>query len=203
MSLISGIYIYQNRNYYLSKAYKFEYSKTLLIFIILYTLGMLGTLIFSFFLSVLLKIIVSIINMFQDKSKIPLNKNEEKHSENSFAFINSNSNEFSIIAYTFTLFIITTAIIYFLSLPYSIFLLIFMNKNEYYNNSNDFPVLYFFVIINTIAGSIIFYVLLIIAFAKREGSFRQISFFIDDNNLNDLRNEIREAMKKAENESLF
>ena len=160
---------------------------------------MFGTLIFSFLLSVLLKIITLIINIFIDDNKIRFNKNEEKHSENSFVYINSNSNQFSAISYTFTLFIITTTIIYFLSLPYSIFLLIFMNKNEYYSNSNDFPILYFFVIINTIAGFILFYVLLIIVFAKREGSFRQRSFFIDDNNLNVLRNEIRQAMEKAEN----
>ena len=199
ISLISGIYIHQNRNYYLSKEYKFLYSNSLFIFIIIYTLGMFGTLIFSFLLSVLLKIITLIINIFIDDNKIRFNKNEEKHSENSFLFINSNSNQFSVISYTFTLFIITTTIIYFLSLPYSIFLLIFMNKNEYYSNSNDFPILYFFVIINTIAGFILFYVLLIIVFAKREGSFRQRSFFIDDNNLNVLRNEIRQAMEKAEN----
>lgn len=199
ISLISGTHIYQNRNYYLSKEYKFLYSNSLFIFIIMYTLGMIGTLIFSFLLSVLLKIITLIINIFIDDNKIPLNKNEEKHSENSFVYINSNSNQFSAISYTFTLFIITTTIIYFLSLPYSIFLLIFMNKNEYYSNSNDFPLLYFFVIINTIAGFILFYVLLIIVFAKREGSFRQRSFFIDDNNLNVLRNEIRQAMEKAEN----
>ena len=73
-----------------------------------------------------------------------------------------------------------------------------MNKNIYYSNTKDFALLYIFVIVNAIAGMILFYILLIIVFAKRDGSFRQRSYFIDDNNLNNLRNEIRDAMDKAE-----
>ena len=197
ISFFSGFYIYKNKDYYLSYYYNFEYPKLLFIYIVLYTLGMIGTLIFSFLLSVFLKIIDLITNKFNNN--ISLNENEERHSENSFAFINSHSNEFSIVAYTLTFFIITTATLYLISLPYSIFLLIFLNKNIYYYKPNDFQILYIFVIINMIAGFILFYVLLIIVFVKREGSFRQRNFFIDDNNLNNLRNEIRREMQKAEN----
>ena len=197
ISLISGFYLYQNRIYYLSSEYKFEYRNCLFIFIILYSLGMIGTLIFSFLLAILLKIFIFIVNLFAEESK-PLIKNGEIHSENSFRFINSHANEISMIPYAFTFFIILTATLYLIGLPYSIFLLIFMNKNVYYSNSKDFALLYIFVIANAIAGFILFYILLIIVFAKRDGSFRQRSYFIDDNNLNNLRNEIRGAMDKAE-----
>ena len=197
ISLISGFYLYENRLYYLSQEYKFDYRKYLFIFIILYSLGMIGTVIFSFLLAILLKIFIFIINLCFEESK-PLIKNEEIHSENSFRFINSKANKISIIPYAFTFFIIFTANLYLIGLPYSIFLLIFMNKNIYYSNYKDFSLLYIFVIINTIAGFILFYILLIIVFARRDGSFRQRNFFIDDNNLDNLRNEIRGAMDKAE-----
>ena len=62
--------------------------------------------------------------------------------------------------------------------------------------------LYLFIIINGIAGLILFYILLIVVFVKRNGSFRQRNYFIDDENLNNLRNEIRGAMEKAESERL-
>ena len=197
ISLIAGFYLYQNRIYYLSSEYKFDYRNYLFIFIILYSLGMVGTLVFSFLLAILLKIFIFIVNLFSEESK-PLIKNGEIHSENSFRFINAYANEISIIPYSLTFFIICTATLYLIALPYSIFLLIFMNKNIYYSNTKDFALLYIFVIVNAIAGFILFYILLIIVFAKRDGSFRQRSYFIDDNNLNNLRNEIRGAMDKAE-----
>jgi len=56
ISLIAGFYLYQNRIYYLSSEYKFEYRNYLFIFIILYSFGMIGTLFFSFLLAILLKI---------------------------------------------------------------------------------------------------------------------------------------------------
>ena len=98
------------------------------------------------------------------------------------------------------MFIICTAIIYLLSLPYSIFLFIFLNKNEFYAYLNNFIMLYLFIIINGIAGLILFYILLVVVFVKRNGSFRQRNYFIDDDNLNNLRNEIRGAMQKAESD---
>lgn len=197
ISLFSGFYIYHNRIYYLSSEYKFDYRKCLFIFVMLYSLGMIGTLIFSFLLAIFLKIFIFIVDLFTGESN-PLIKNEEINSENSFRFINSHANQISLIPYAFTFFIIFTATLYLIGLPYSIFLLIFMNKNKYYSNSKDFALLYIFVIINAIGGFILFYILLIIVFAKRDGSFRQRRFFIDDNNLNNLRNEIKGAMDKAQ-----
>ena len=105
ISLIAGFYLYQNRIYYLSSEYKFEYRNYLFIFIILYSFGMIGTLFFSFLLVILLKIFIFIVNLFSEESK-PLINNGEIHSENSFIFINSHANEISIIPYSLTFFII-------------------------------------------------------------------------------------------------
>ena len=198
ISAISGIYIFQNKQYYLSQDYKFEYHDSLQLFIILYSFGMVGAFIFSFLFSIFIKLFIYMKNFCCGDTSKSLNKNEDRLSENSFRNILLNANEISIIPYALSLFIVITTIIYFLSLPYSIFLLIFFSKNEYYSYCQNFSLLYFFVIINTLAGLILFYVLIIVVFAKRDGSFRQRSFYIDDNNLNILRNEIRGAMQRAE-----
>ena len=201
ISIISGIYIFKNNNYYLSPDYKFEYKNSLFIYLVMYSLGMIGSLIFSFIFSLITKVIVFVVNLFSKDESKQLTKNEQQHhSENSLGYINSIANEFSILPYMLTMFVICTAIIYLLSLPYSIFLFIFLNKNEFYAYLNNFIMLYLFIIINGIAGLILFYILLVVVFVKRNGSFRQRNYFIDDENLNNLRNEIRGAMQKAESD---
>ena len=201
ISAISGIYIFQNNNYYLSLDYKFEYINSLFIYLIMYSSGMVGSLLFSFFFSLLTKIIVLIINFFSKDNSKQLTKNEQQpQSENSYRYINSNANEFSMIPYMLTMFIICTCAIYLISLPYSIFLFMFLYKNKFYSSLNNFIMLYFFIIANAIAGLILFYILLVIIFVKRDGSFRQRNYNIDDENLNNLRNEIRGAMQNAESD---
>ena len=58
--------------------------------------------------------------------------------------------------------------------------------------------LYSFLVINLIAGFIIFYVILIVVFVKREGSFRKEKIAIDDINLENFKEEIKNAMRNAE-----
>lgn len=197
-SAISGFYIFQNSQYYLSSEYNFEYFNSLYIFLIIYSLGMVGSLIFSFLFSLLIKIILFVIKLCAMSDSKHLTKNEQNQSENSFGYINANSNEFAMIPYILTMFIVSTAAIYLISLPYSIFLLIFLNKNQNYSYLNNFSMLYFFIIINGIAGLILFFILLVIVFVKRKGSFRNRNYYIDDENLNNLRNEIKGAMDKAD-----
>ena len=199
ISVIFGCYIYQFKEYYLNHEYKFEYHQYLYIFIIMYSLGMISTLIFSFILTLLIKICAFIINLFCiNNNNSLINKEERPPTENSFRYINSHADEIALIPYTLTWFIVTTSIIYFLSLPYSIFLLIFLQKNKTYSSLKDFRILYSFLIINLFAGLIIFYVILIVVFVKREGSFRKRRVSIDDNNLENLKEEIKNAMKKVE-----
>jgi len=195
-SLISGFYIMNDRLYYLSPKYNFEYFNTLYAFIMIYSLGMIAALIFSFLLTLIIKIFSCIFNVFKSETLI---NNEDKLSENSIRYINAHSNDISCIPYTLTIFVISSVVIYFLSLPYSIFILIFLTRNENYSNCKNFSLLYFFIIINTIGGIILFYILIVIISAKRQGSYRKKILFIDEDNLNNLRNEIRGAMQQAEN----
>ena len=198
ISVILGLYICKYKNYYLNPEYNFEYYKCLIIFLISYSLGMILSLLFSFLLAVLIKIFNCILNLFSKNNSNQLMLNDERPpTENSFRYINANSDEISIIPYTMTWFVVISAILYFLSLPYSIFLLIFMQKDKTYSLLTDFRVLYSFLVINLLAGLILFYVIIIVVFVKREGSFRKKKLSIDEQNLQNLREEIKEAMQKA------
>ena len=85
----------------------------------MYSSGMIGSLIISFIFSLITKVIVFVVNLFPKDESKQLTKNEQQHqSENSFRYINSIANEFAILPYMLTMFIICTATIYLLSLPY-------------------------------------------------------------------------------------
>ena len=200
ISLILGCYIYQDKEYYLNPEYKFDYIEYLEDFLIIYSFGMISTLIFAFILSLIIKICVFILNKFSknNNSNQLINNEERPPTENSFRFINAYTDEIALIPYTLTLFIVTTSIIYFLSLPYSIFLFIFLQKDKIYSSLKNFKMLYSFLVINLIAGFIIFYVILIVVFVKREGSFRKEKIAIDDINLENFKEEIKNAMRNAE-----
>ena len=198
ISAVLGLYIYKYKNYYLNPEYIFDYYKCLIIFLIIYSLGMILSLLFAFLLAVLIKIFNFVLNLFSKNDNNQLMQNNERPpTENSFRYINANSDEISIIPYTMTWFVVISAILYFFSLPYSIFLLIFMQKDKTYSILTNFQALYSFLVINLLAGLIIFYIILIVAFVKREGSFRKKKLSIDDQNLQNLREEIKEAMQKA------
>ena len=199
ISAILGFYIYKDKDYYLKKEYNFEYYNYLFLFVFIYSLGMIFSLIISFILAIVIKAFFIILKLFsKNNDNNSLIKGERNPSENSIRYINSQADEISIIPYTLTLFVVITAVVYFFSLPYSIFLLIFLHNDKTYSSLSNFRKLYLFLVINLIAGLIMFYVILIIVFVKREGSLRKRRISIDDNNLQNIKDEIKEAMQKAE-----
>lgn len=198
ISAILGFYIYKDKDYYLKKEYNFEYYNYLLLFVFIYSLGMIFSLIISFILAIVIKAFFIILKLCsKNNDNNSLIKGERNPSENSIRYINSQADEISIIPYTLTLFVVITAVVYFFSLPYSIFLLIFLHNDKTYSSLSNFRKLYLFLVINLIAGLIMFYVILIIVFVKREGSLRKRRISIDDNNLQNIKDEIKEAMQKA------
>ena len=53
----------------------------------------------------------------------------------------------------------------------------------------------FFLFINLIAGLIMIIVLFYMVFKKRSGSVRKLEYPVDNNNIENIREEIREAIK--------
>lgn len=199
ISAILGYFIFKDKEYYLNQEYNFEYAQYLSIFLLLYSFGMIFTFLFAFILALIIKICVFILNLFTKKNSSPLIKGEERPpTENSIRYINSHADEIALIPQTLTWFVVTTSILYFFDLPYSIFLFIVFQKDKTYCSLKDFRVLYSFLVINFIAGLILFYVILIVLFVKRDGSLRKRQLSIDDNNLENFRQEIRNAMDKVE-----
>ena len=201
LSLITGIYILYNREFYLSKDYKFSNYNSLYIFIIAYTLGMISALILSFFIALIAKLIYFFKNKKQNnpENDIPninlFNNEEGPHSRISLFILDNRPNEVAIIPFTLSYFIALTIGLYFIALPYSFCLIINLLKNQFYSKFVTFFWLYFFLLINLIAGSIMIIVLFYMVFKKRSGSVRKMDYPVDNNNIENIREEVREAIK--------
>ena len=196
-SIILGLYIINHRDFFLSPDYKFINYISLYVFIITYTLGMLLALILSF----LIALVAKILSIFRDKKQnISINdlpnliNNEQPHSRMSEFILNNKKNEIAIIPFTVSYFIAITIGLYFIALPYSFCLLINLLRNEFYSKVFEFSWLYLFLIINLIAGLIMIIILFSMVFIKRSGSVRKFEYPVDNNNIENIRAEVKEAI---------
>lgn len=202
-SLIIGIYILKNSEYFLNPDYKFTNYRSLYFFIITYSLGMISAL----FLSFLIALIVKLINFLKNKKENIDNstvaestdKNlinlEQEHTRISVFILNNKQNEIALIPFTLSYFIAITIGLYFIALPYSFCLIINLLKNEIYSKFTSFFWLYIFLIINFIAGLILILSLFYMVFAKRSGSVRKLEYKLDNENVEKIREEVRDAIK--------
>ena len=204
ISFIFGVYILYHNDYYLNPEYKFVNQISLYIFIIIYTLGMLSSLILSFLFALIMKLIqhyknknkkYTNNNINNNNSNIDLIPNEEVHSQISSFIINNKQNEIALIPFTLSYFIAFTIAIYLIALPYSLLLIFNLFYNEFLGKVFSFILLYLFVFINFCAGLINVIVLFYLVFVKKRGNIRKIDYNINNNNIESIRNEIRNAMK--------
>lgn len=200
-SLIIGGYILYFSDYFLNSDYKFKNYYALYIFIIAYTLGMILALILSFLTALIVKFIYFFKNKGHstEKSTIDTNNNlildEQAHSRISIFVMNNTQNEIAIIPFTLSYSLAFTIGIYFISLPYSFFLLINLFRDKTYSNIISFFWIYIFLGINLVAGLMLFASLFYMVFAKRSGSVRKFEYAIENENIENIRNEVRDAIK--------
>ena len=198
ISLITGIYILNHRDFYLNPDYKFQNYKSLYVFIIVYMLGMLAALFLSFLIAITAKLIYYFKNKKQNEFIIQnenMENNEQFNTRITEFIINNRQNEVAIIPFTLSYFIAVTIGIYFIALPYSFFLIINLFRNDSYSQFITFFWLYFFLLINLIAGGIMVFALFYMVFAKRSGSVRKIEYPVDDDNVENIRAQVRDAIK--------
>ena len=202
LSLIIGIYILKNHEYFLNEKYNFINHRALYVFIIIYTLGMIGALFLSFSIAVIAKLVFYFKNKKQNNNLISEsananlnNNNDPDHSRITSFILSNRQNEIAIIPFTLSYFIAVTIALYFISLPYSFFLIINLLKNNTYSKISTFFSLYFFLMINLFAGAIMIFVLFYMIFVKRGGSVRNIKYQFDNINIENIREEIRDAIK--------
>ena len=200
ISLMTGIYLLNNRDFYLSEDYQFKNHRALYVFIIVYTLGMLSALIISFIIALILKLIYFLKNKKQNSStadipNIDIINNQQQHTRITLFILNNEQNDIAIIPYTLSYSIVVTIGLYFIALPYSSCLIINLFKNEFYYNFISFFWLYFFLIINLVAGAIMIIVLFYMVFKTRTGSVRKFEYPVSNENIETIREEIRDAIK--------
>ena len=206
ISFIFGVYILYHNDYYLNPEYKFVNQISLYIFIIIYTLGMLSSLILSFLFASIMKIIIHYKNNNKksmnfnnnNNSNLELIANEEVrssvHTPISSFILNNKQNEIALIPFTLSYFIAFTIGIYLVALPYAFLLITYLFQNEFFCKVFSFLLLYLFMLINLCAGLINAVVLIYLVFVKKRGNIRKIEYNIDNKNIENIRNEIRNAM---------
>jgi hypothetical protein len=175
---ILGYYLLANSSFYIIPKESFFYRNLLKYFIIIYSLNLLLTLMISFIISLFIYIFYLIFIKKRSKNEISVD-------------------DVSLIPYTFTIFIILDIILYFLALPFTIFLFWKMIKNEIYADIKKFLMLYIFIGINFIIGLILLYIIFVMILKNATHSVKQIKFDFDELKLNKIKDEINDAMKNV------
>jgi len=126
------------------------------------------------------------------------NMTEPKKIEVKEEYIGINADKVTLLPYTFTIFVIMTIIFYFFALPLSIILLKNMWKHQVYKDKKKYWALYAFVFSNLINGALIVVVFFHMFLVKRiENSILKKNMEIDEGMIENYRNEVRDALKKA------
>lgn len=143
-----------------------------------------------------------------DENKIDIENSIENESEDNASvpkkievkeeYIGINADKVTLLPYTFTIFVIMTIIFYFVALPLSIILLKNMWKHIDYKDKKKYWALYAFILTNLINGALMFFVFFHMFLVKRiENSILKKNMELDESMIQNYRNEVREALKKA------
>ena len=126
------------------------------------------------------------------------NMTEPKKIEVKEEYIGLNADKVTLLPYTFTIFVIMTIIFYFIALPLSIILLKNMWKHQVYKDKKKYWALYSFIFTNLINGALIVVVFFHMFLVKRiENSILKKNMELDEGMIENYRNEVRDALKKA------
>ena len=177
---IFGIFLLINKDYYFSNEYKFKYLNLLIIFVYVYTIGILSAIIISFFLSIFIFIILKIINCCKKK------KQNNMH-------LGNNIDEISFLNLCISISTLIIIFLYLLTLLYGIFLIIKMRKNINYKDYLKFFFLYSFIIINILLGLSLFIKFLKKLFTKQKTSNRVKHYKLEEEYLENIEKEINQA----------
>ena len=177
---IFGIFLLINKDYYFSNDYNFKYLNLLIIFVYVYTIGILSAIIISFVLSIFIFIILKIINCCKKKKQNNMN-------------LGNNIDELSFINLWISISTLIIIFLYLLTLLYGIFLIIKMRKNINYKDYLKFFFLYSFIIINILLGFSLFILFLKKLFTKQKTSNRVKHYKLEEEYIENIEKEINQA----------
>jgi hypothetical protein len=177
---IFGIFLLINKDYYFSNDYNFKYLNLLIIFVYVYTIGILSAIIISFVLSIFIFIILKIINCCKKK------KQNNMH-------LGNNIDEISFLNLCISISTLIIIFLYLLTLLYGIFLIIKMRKNINYKDYLKFFFLYSFILINILLGLSLFIKFLKKLFTKQKTSNRVKHYKLEEEYIENIEKEINQA----------
>ena len=180
--------------------YNFSSYDILYNYIIIYTLSLIEVLFTAFILSLMIKLFSSIKKCIKSKKEEAqreeiLMENEDISDDDNFlSQILQNADNISMVSYTFTFCVLLTIILYVAGFPVSWYLIYYMVTNRVYSNIYNFILLYLFIFLNSVAGAVFIFVLIIFIKAKRKTSLRKLSFTYDEDNLMAIYKEVKDAI---------
>ena len=177
---IFGIFLLINKDYYFSNDYNFKYLNLLIIFVYVYTIGILSAILISFVLSIFIFIILKIINCCKKKKQNNMN-------------LGNNIDELSFINLWISISTLIIIFLYLLTLLYGIFLIIKMRKNINYKDYLKFFFLYSFILINILLGLSLFIKFLKKLFTKQKTSNRVKHYKLEEEYIENIEKEINQA----------
>ena len=218
---ILGCYILFNHEDYLGKKYNFDYSKLLLLFLCLYTSGIIGIFVISYILGIFINIcfgccyfktpqtkkITQKSNNYIDPTLSTNQFNVEQISNeitidgtdtNVLANVVVEADRIRILPYTMSVFIVLTIILYFFALPFSCFIFYELITDQIYEDYIKFWPLYIACFLSFLNGVIILAVLIVMVCMQRKtNDLLRKNMELDENHITELRNEVRIALKNA------
>ena len=195
-----GINFLIKKDFYFNKNYQYIQRKSLIIFIIIFSLGVLGTFILSFIISLIIYSISKVKSCIFSKKEENLSNNSNEinvnNNENQL-LLNEKVDTVSLLPYTLTITIILTILFYILGFPFSFYLIYTLLKNNFYSSFFNFYLLYLFLLINNIEGAIFIFVLIFILVVKSKENNRKESLNYDEDNMEKYFIEIKDAINLA------
>ena len=218
---VLGCYILFNHEEYLGEKIDFDYSKTLLVFLCIYTSGIIGTFIISYILGIFISICFRCCYFKAEPAKkepqksaefidptvstnqfnieqLPNENNIDENDTNILANVVVEADRITILPYAMNVFIILTIVLYFAALPFAGFVFYVLITDQYLGDIKKYWPLYTACILSFLNGLIILIVLLVmLCITKRSNDILKKNMELDENHITELRNEVRLALKNA------
>ena len=204
-----GIYILIKHDDYLGEEYNFDYSKTLLVFLCMYTSGLIGIFLISYILGIFINICFGCCYFKTEPTKkenvnqfdVEQNSNEagiDRKDTKLLANVVVEADRIRILPYAMSVFIVLTITLYFIALPFSCFIFYALITDQTYENYTKFWPIYASCLLSFLNGLIILIVLIVMVCMQRKtNDILKKNMDLDENHITELRNEVRSALKNA------
>lgn len=191
---INGLYLLYFHKDYFASSLLFPKMSLLIAFVYLYSFGVINAVIASFILTLIIYGGIVCCSKLKPKP-MPLKSYEENKNLDWIEYYEGD--HVSYLTYLFNVFVIIIIVLYLSAIPLSIYLMVLMATHSSMKKIKVFYMLYCFLSLNCLTGfSLLCFGLMRFIFGKINASVRKQDLNIDEDYINEIRNEIRNTIKE-------